>query len=167
MPYFPGPDAVVHVMNAKLALHIVDRELGELLGVSTRTVQRMMTRRSSFRVEHLQLLARKVHPTNPALAAALAAEGGVTLEALGLVKPAPPAAPSPPPRAFPPPHLLVEVIVCAAADAMQSTPSAVRDVLRAAFSRARTLGLTVEEVDAALAPPPQPAAPAKGKPAKA
>jgi hypothetical protein len=49
---------------------------------------------------------------------------------------------------------LVESIVCAAADTMQTPPAAVREVLRAAFARAHALGLTVEEVDAALSPPP-------------
>lgn len=59
---------------------------------------------------------------------------------------------------------MVESIVCAAAETMQTTPSAVRDVLRTAFARARGLGMTIEEVDDALSPvpvaPPPKAAPA-------
>jgi hypothetical protein len=62
--------------------------------------------------------------------------------------PAPVAAPGPPT------HLVVESVVCAAAERLQATPTAVREVLRAAFARARTLGLSVQQVDDALVEAP-------------
>jgi lysylphosphatidylglycerol synthetase-like protein (DUF2156 family) len=43
-------------------------------------------------------------------------------------------------------------VVCAAADAMQLIPEAVRPALRAAFRRARLAGLSLEVVEAALHP---------------
>jgi hypothetical protein len=70
---------------------------------------------------------------------------------------------------------MVESIVCAAADALETKPAAVREVLSAAFGRAKRMGLTVDEVADALAPtaasPAAEAAPApkatgaRGKPA--
>ena len=115
-------------------------------------------------------------PLDAGLAAQLAQESGTTLEGLGLVQPAapapppsPPAAvmePGPPPRAFPPIPLMVDSILLYAIDVAvaQGTPGAresVPTILRAAFSRARGLGLTTEEIDDALcatssAPPQRP-----------
>jgi hypothetical protein len=129
-----------------------------LLGISRRTVQRLASSGGTVHTQYMHVLARAVHPHDPALAASLALEGGQTLESLGVVRPAPPVVPappsiSPPPRPAPPTWLTVDSIVCAAAETMQAPPAAVRDVLRAAFARARGLGLTVEEVDDALSPP--------------
>jgi hypothetical protein len=93
-----------------------------------------------------------------ALAAKVAAEGGQTLEGLGLVRSeraAPPAPPAPPPRPFPPTRLVAESVVCAAAEAMQAPPAVMREVLRA-----QALGLSLEEMNEALSPPAE-AAPAK------
>jgi hypothetical protein len=163
MPHIPGPEARGLVTKAQIALRLQQAEMATLLGVSRRTVQRLGTADGTIHAEYLHLLARAVHPRDPALAAALASEGGQSLERLGIVEPAavaPPPAPvaapvpePPPPRPLPPTRLMVESIVCAAAESMQTPPAAVRDVLRAAFARARGLGLTVEEVDEALSPP--------------
>lgn len=111
-------------------------------------------------MDQLQTLARAVYPEDAALAAKVAAEGGQTLEGLGLVRPepAPPPAPSAPPRPFPPTRLVAESVVCAAAEAMQAPPAVMREVLRAAFARA--LGLSLEEMNEALSPPAE-TAPAK------
>jgi hypothetical protein len=81
---------------------------------------------------------------------------GETLESLGIVTPAPApvVVPPPPPPAPPPPlptALVVEAVVCAAADALQAPPSAVRGALLAAFCRARELRLSVNDVESALA----------------
>jgi hypothetical protein len=110
-----------------------------------------------------------VFPHDASLAAQLAAEAGTTLEGLGLVTPpaplppaphpAPPpvpaVAPGPPPRAFPPIALMVDSILLASIDAAATLGAtgareAVPTILRAAFSRARGLGLTTDEIDEAL-----------------
>ena len=115
-------------------------------------------------MSQLQKLARAVYPVDASLAAALASEGGQSLESLGLVRPAPPPVAAPAPsRPFPPVRLLVESVVCAAAEAMQAPPTAVRDVLRAAITRAHALGLNVEEMYDALAPFVEPTPPSRRK----
>jgi hypothetical protein len=167
MPHIPGPAAHALVVRATSTLGLLQGDLATLLGVSRRTLQRHFASHIMPYSEHLHTLARAVYPRDAALAAELAAEGGKTLEQLGIVRPAPPPQPAPPavpsapvllPRKPPPTRLMVESIVCAAADTMQTPPAAVRDVLRAAFARARGLGLTVEEIDDALSPPPAPEA---------
>jgi hypothetical protein len=154
MPYLPGPEAATLAQEAQFVLGCTQHELGQLLGISRRTVSRWASNHSSPSASELQTLARAVHPKDPALAARLAREGGETLESLGIVKPAPPVLVSPGPvvtvRPFPPTRLIVESVVCAAAEVMQASPTAVRGILRAAFARARGLGLTVEEMDEAL-----------------
>jgi hypothetical protein len=157
MPHVPGPDAVRLVTMGQLALGISQEKLGTLLGATRRTVSRWVSRRSEPTVSQLQKLARAVYSVDASLAAALAAEGGQSLESLGLVRPAPPPVAAPAPsRPFPPVRLLVESVVCAAAEAMQAPPTAVRDVLRAALARAHALGLNVEEMNDALAPSAEP-----------
>ncbi len=147
------------LIEARQELGVSQGKLGELLGSSARTGQRWETTGSTPSPEQLHALAALVHPTSSALAAKIAAAGGTTLEKLGLV----PSPPSPPPPAPPPPPLpspdpihIVDTVVCAAAEAMQVMPDAIRPALRAAFRRARLAGLSVEAVDGALTPAPVP-----------
>jgi hypothetical protein len=65
-----------------------------------------------------------------------------------------------------PAGVLVDSVVCAAAEAMQVAPQAIRPAVLAAFARARDAGLTTDAVVAVLTPPPPPTpevAPSKGK----
>jgi hypothetical protein len=137
------------VLAAK-ALSMTYAELAKLLGVSKRTIIRWM--QQSGGNADWRLLAEKVFPCDSALAARLASHAGETLQSLGLVPPAappPPAsAPTLPPR-FTMPHI-VDSIVCAAAEASDVSPRAVRATLLAAFARARELGLTALDVEEAL-----------------
>jgi hypothetical protein len=92
-----------------------------------------------------------VYPVDAALAAEIAAAGGTTLEALGVLPPPPPPAPAPPPPVpVTPPDRVVDAVVCAAAEAMQVMPQSVRPAVLAAFACARELGLTVEGVERVL-----------------
>jgi len=92
-----------------------------------------------------------VYPVDAALAAEIAAAGGTTLEALGVLPPPPPPAPAPPPPVpVTPPDRVVDAVVCAAAEAMQVMPQAVRPAVLAAFACARELGLTVDGVERVL-----------------
>jgi DNA-binding XRE family transcriptional regulator len=164
MPHIiPGRDAVRLVTEGQYALGLTQGQLGSLLTASRRTISRWVSGRSRPSVTQLQRLACAVHPRNAVLAAKLAAEGGQTLEGLGLVRPTPPpmpapATPPPPQRPFPPARLLVESVVCAAAETMQAPPTVVREALRAAFARTEALGLSVEEVNEALSTPADPGA---------
>ncbi len=145
--------AVVLTLEARLLLHLGQRSLGDLLGLSRRTIQRWDAGKSSPTSWQLEKLATAVHPRDADLAAKLAASAGTTLEALGLVSPPPAAvvpAPGPPPLS---PRHLVDVVVCAAAEALNVAPPAVRPVLLAAFRKAREVGLKVEDVEAVLGTP--------------
>jgi hypothetical protein len=59
------------------------------------------------------------------------------------------------------PAYIVDTVVCAAAEAMQVMPDAVRPALRAAFRRAVLARLSVEAVDKALGGVPEVAPPDK------
>jgi DNA-binding XRE family transcriptional regulator len=132
-------------------------DLANLWRVSRRTVQRWDAGRGSPDPAQVVALARVVYPKNAELASRLARAVGTSLEALGLVvaPAASPPKPAPPP---PPPFVplnahMVDSITCAAADAMNMVPGAVRPALRAAFERARDLRLSAADVATALASP--------------
>jgi hypothetical protein len=124
-------------------------DMGELLGSSRRSGQRWAREEATPAKEQLHRLAALVFPKNSHLAAEIAELGGSTLQQLGIVRP--PQPPPPPPSPAPPDAIhIVDTVVCAAAEAMQLMPDAIRPALRAAFRRARLARLTVEEVDTAL-----------------
>jgi transcriptional regulator with XRE-family HTH domain len=170
MPFQVGPEVTRLVGLTRAALGLTQRTLGEAFGASMRTAHRWEAGKSYPGVDQVQRMARRVYPVDAQLAAELAAAAGTDLQALGLVRPAPvvaaapPAPQEPPPRPFPPVSLMVDSVVLAALEVTdgQTSRQSVRDILRAGFARARGLGLTVDEVDAALAPP----SPAKTPPTR-
>ena len=146
----------VLVCEARHALHLNQRELAELIGSSERTVQRWETKRGSPHDLDVCALADAVRPHDTAIAAAL---DRLSSRPAGPVVPAPappagsapaPAAPARPPVPTP---VLVDAIVCAAAEAMALAPQVVRPALLAAFTRARDVGLSADDVVGVLAPP--------------
>jgi DNA-binding XRE family transcriptional regulator len=155
----PSPDVGILLARARMALGMSQGEMGDALQLSRKTLGRMETGRSSPTLDHIADVARRVHPADAALAASLAREAGHTLETLGLAPSVPPA-PEPPPatRPFPPIHALLGSILHAGTEAAAASPGDVRAILRAGFASARALGLTLEEVDAALSPSDAPAA---------
>jgi hypothetical protein len=164
MPFIPGPTFPSAFVRAQMKLGLNQEQMGKLIGVSRRTMSRWSGSIPGVTEQQVYTLARAVHPKDPAIAAELAGHIGQTLESLRIVAPPPPPVPAPPPppppRTLPPIPLMVESVVCAAADALETKPAAVRDALSAAFVRAKRMGLSVEEVVAALAPAPDPSAPA-------
>jgi hypothetical protein len=111
----------------------------------------------------LDALAKK----DAALAAQIAAEAGLAPKVPAAV---PVAAPPPPP--LPPLDLVVDSILCAAADACELHPKVPRPALLAAFSRAGRLGASATDVAAMLggaltaseSPAPKAEPGGKGKP---
>jgi transcriptional regulator with XRE-family HTH domain len=136
--------AVVLTLEARRLLGLTQETLGDLLGSSRRTVQRWDRGHALPMKEQLAKLAAEVYPLDAQLAEKLAKEAATTLEELGVVTPVPP----PPPPA--PPPYLTDTVVCAAAEALNVPPPAVRPALLAAFRRAREVGLKVEDVEEAL-----------------
>jgi hypothetical protein len=142
------------VVRAQLALGMTHRRFGEALGSSERTSLRWTSRSASITVPQLRKLAALVYPRDATLAAEVANAASETLESLGIVAPPPPApqvAPAPPARLAP--HLIADLVVCAAADALGAVPATTRVGLIAAFARAAELKLSVAEVLEALARP--------------
>lgn len=142
-------------VRSQLALGLTHRDFGKLLGVSGRTSERWSAHRSGPSREQLLLLVRHVHPVDPGLAAELATALGETLASLGIEKP------PPGPRMYLAPQV-VDIVVCAAAEAIDVSPRIARTALHAAFKHALALGLDVAAVEAALAPR-EPAPVASGK----
>ena len=133
------------VSRAQFAAGLTQEGLGEHLGSSRRTVTRWARSQAHPSDRQRVEMVRLAHARDPAVAAQLAAGIGETLESLGIVAPAPP--PAPPMTTL----LVQQAIVHAAAEAMDLSPRAVRVGLQAAIKRARELGATIEEVEAALA----------------
>ena len=140
--------------EARQLLGVSQGQLGELLGSSRHTGQRWESAGSIPRDTQLHKLAAMVHPRDPKLAAQLAAAGKSNLEALGIVPPVPPPSPvAPSPVAAPPPlpiEDVIDAIVCAAAEAIDVPPKTIRPALLAAFTRARRLRLSVDDVERGL-----------------
>jgi hypothetical protein len=134
---------------------------GELLGASRRTGQRWALGQSTPSQPEFLELARLLYPVNPALAEEAARVAGTNLVAMGLVVVPPP--PEPPKPFIPPADKIMDSVVCAAAEAMNVMPGAMRAPLLAAFTRAREIGLTVEMMEEALRGPSDVS---KKKPAK-
>jgi hypothetical protein len=154
------------LLRLQQTLHLNQRQLAELLGCSSRTIIRHYKSRSGFFLaSQYERLARSVHPHDRVFAAELAAGAGHTLVSLGLEPPpVPPAAlPAPAAARGPSSRYLVDSVVCAAAEAMQTSPHLMRLALKAAFQRTIALGLTADDVLQGMASEPVPKTAAKGK----
>jgi transcriptional regulator with XRE-family HTH domain len=145
------------LFRARQSVGMSQEDFGDSLGVSKRTVSRWETGGATLSPFQACQLARMVYPKDTALAAELAAAASESLESLGLVA----KAPAPPGLVAPPllSRLVVDAVVCVAADALGAAPSTVRAALYAAFKRARKLRLGVDD---ALAPA-APASPVEGR----
>jgi transcriptional regulator with XRE-family HTH domain len=143
-----------HLLTAaRNRLGMSQRQFGPALHASHRTASRWDTGRSRPSVISLRQLAALLAPIDLALAAEAAAHAHDTLEELGLAPPPPPPLPPPvPPRPPVTTKDLVDAVVCAGAEASDTSPRALRPVLYVAFQRALELGLSVEDVATALAP---------------
>jgi hypothetical protein len=154
---------VASLYHAQVALHTTQEGLGELLGVSRRTIVRWTATGGYEDFPTLRKLATLVYPNDPELAGMFAARCGHTLETLGIRKPPPPQPPPPPPeppKKEPMPRA-IDVVVCAAAEAIDGTPRTARAALLAGVRAAKEMSLDLDAIEAALAPAPA-ARPARG-----
>jgi DNA-binding XRE family transcriptional regulator len=130
--------------KARMTLSMSQEELGNRVIASRKTVGRWESGTVDPGRGTLAEIVKMVHAVDADLAAALAVAGGETLESLRVVVPAAPVDD----------HandLLVDAIVCAAADAGDATPRAMRPALMAAFECAMAAGLDVKAVVRGLA----------------
>jgi transcriptional regulator with XRE-family HTH domain len=127
--------------RARLALHESQTDFGARFGVSKRTIIRWEAAASvPFDLATVRALAQAVYPRDPEVASEIAAEAGHTLASFGI---APAVAPSPE---------RMDRVVLAAAEAADVSPVTIRRALTAALDRATSLGLSLDEMRATLAP---------------
>jgi hypothetical protein len=131
--------------EAGITMGMHHSELAEVLGTTRRTYSRWARAGTRLFGEQAETMARLVHPRDRALAERFATIAGATLVSLGLE--APPA----PPRMEPKDAHLAAAIVCAAAEAIDVSPRAVRPGLLAAVRCARELGLDLARLEGVLA----------------
>jgi len=130
------------------------RQLGEALGISKRTVLRWEGGQTAPTDFQVAAMARLAHPRDRALAGELAASLGKSLVDLGIEAPAPPPpVPAWPKRPATP--YLVDSVVCVAAEAAAILPQAMRAPLLAAVERMVALELSPADVAEALKPAPK------------
>jgi len=154
----------VLLIEAQRRLFGSQTSLGEIMGgLSRKTISRYQCGNGRPHPTHIHPLVRRLHPVDPVLAEKLAAFSGTTLEALGLVE-VKPARPEPSPASAPAfiaaarasderqVRLLVDAVLCAAANALDVPPRSVRGVLFAAFSQAKETGLSLDALVNGLAP---------------
>jgi DNA-binding XRE family transcriptional regulator len=160
----PRPTPLLLVL-AREALGLNQQKLADLAGSSLRTVQRWENGRAKPSSWHIHPLADAVRTADPQLAAELdelaprpAPPVPLVVVSASPTLPPPPPSPLPSPAPAPAPvsapiadDILVDAVVCAAAEAMAMTPQAVRPAIHAAFARARDARLTIEAVLAVLA----------------
>jgi DNA-binding XRE family transcriptional regulator len=146
------PGALLVVRSRKV-LKLTQKELALKVGFAQRTLVRWEGGGSQFYPSDALKLAPHVYPVDRGVAAELVAYAGQTLVSAGLEAPPPPALPAEPPPPPPPPIApeillaLVESVVCAAADAADSTPKAVRASVHLVLRHAHALRL---DLDAAM-----------------
>jgi transcriptional regulator with XRE-family HTH domain len=133
--------------EARRRMHVNQRQFAEAVGSSLRTVQRWETSRSSPVPAAIHRVADAVRPHDASLAAELDALSPRPAPPASLVTP--PASPERPPLTD---AILLDALVCAAAEAMGLAPQTLRPALLAAFTRAKATGLTIDAVIAGLTP---------------
>ena len=123
-------------MRAMTALHMLQVDFAEFLGVSDRTMRRWIDGGTRLSPATLTQLVEAVHARDPALASRIAAAHDVTLADLGI--------------GLAPEQVVAYGIVQAAAEVLGVPPHVMRPALVAAVERARGEGVTVEGLHALL-----------------
>lgn len=155
--HIPVPELLWRLQTT---LHMTQKELGNLLGLSSRTIIRYYQRGGFLLPSQWATLAKALQPRDAALAAYCARMAGGTVEQLvrGTVPAAPTSLPEPSPvapatRPTPSAAHLADSVVCAGAEAMQCTPTQMRPGLLSALARMVALGMSAQETLDAMSPP--------------
>jgi hypothetical protein len=138
-----GEDMRELLVLSRLALHMLQNDFAEFLGVSDRTMRRWTTNSVRLDPYTLHTLVTAVHPKDPTLAARLAAAHGRITE--DVLRPFPPA------RDPATDRRLADALVLTAAQVASVPPPAMRAALVAALGGAQSAGLTLEEAYALFA----------------
>ncbi|HEX8796842.1 MAG TPA: hypothetical protein VF765_38085 [Polyangiaceae bacterium] len=162
--HIPIPELLWRLQST---LRMTQKELGALVGLSSRTIIRRYQSGMTFLPSQWATLAKALQPRDAVLAAYCAQRAAATIAQLvtGQVPPLPalaqlaetggqatPAA-APPTRPMPSQAHLADSVVCAGAEAMQCTPAQMRPGLLAALARMVALGMNPQETLDAMSPP--------------
>jgi len=130
----------------------LDTQLADFLGTTTRTIRRHPEAMGMVTVDGHARIIRALHPKNPVLAEQIAKSIGTSCAAMGLH--APPGVTAQPPAATGKPPATQDhatLVVCAAADALNLVPRAVRPALATIFAQARSMGVDLDSLAKLLA----------------
>jgi hypothetical protein len=136
--------------RAKSTLGESDAGLGRKVGSGRKTVGRWLAGRSAPSASSIATLARLVQPIDASLALELVRAVNATHDSPALAKYKLSEEPFLPREERQLAPHLVDAVVCAACDAMEVTPKAVRPALLAAFTRVQALGIDVAALAKAL-----------------
>ncbi len=138
----------------RMAIGLTQKRVAQLHGVSTRTVERWAIGDTAPSLHDRRTLLYTLREAPRPLLEDLARASGTTLEAAGV---APVAARDPVPlpanaRRGASEQQLASAVLCAVAEAADTSPKAVRKLVIVAFRAAQSAGLTVEDVLRGLEP---------------
>jgi hypothetical protein len=148
-------------VRSRELLHLNQQMFADHVGSSLRTVQRWEAKRGAPPRDVILWMADAVRSIDPEIAAHLDVYAPRPMpppppEPAKPIEAPPPPAPPPPPL---PQHVLVDSVVCAAAEAMGVTPQAIRPAVLAAFARSCEARVAPEQIVATPSPPPPPPPP--------
>jgi hypothetical protein len=132
-------DANQLVVQCQFALGLTQAELGDVIGVHKRTVQRWQEKPFSLTPDQAERLAVALRPVRPDLADQVLEMGREFAARVGMTPPVLPATAEE-----------IDEVVRAAAVAGGTSPDAIRAVVAAAFAKAEELDLEVREMVAGL-----------------
>lgn len=133
------PDSSALLVQCQMALRLTQKELGELLGRNRRTIQRWQESGFAPMADDAETLADALREAHPDLAERVLELGRTTAIATGMAAPERPATAE-----------VIDAILRAAADAVGTSPEAVRPAMTAGLLKAEEAGVEVRAILAAL-----------------
>jgi transcriptional regulator with XRE-family HTH domain len=127
------------LVHCQLALGLSQEELGDLLGMTRRTIQRWQARGFEPTADQAQTLAHALQPVRPGLAEQVLELARKAALLAGVTPPARPATAD-----------VIDAILRAAADAAGTSPDAIRPAITAALLKAEEAGGDVSAIVAGL-----------------
>jgi transcriptional regulator with XRE-family HTH domain len=132
-------DSAALLVHCQMALGLTQKELGDLLGRDRRTIQRWQERDAALTADQAETLAKALQPVRPDLAQQVLELGRTAALAAGGI-----------PATRPATAEVIDAILRAAADAVGTSPEAIRPAIAAAFLKAEETGVDVSAIVAGL-----------------
>jgi transcriptional regulator with XRE-family HTH domain len=132
-------DSAALLVHCQIALGLTQEELGDLLGMNRRTIQRWQESGFEPTTDQAETVANALQPVRPDLAERVRELGRKAAIASGATPPARPATAE-----------VIDAILRAAADAGGTSPEAIRPAITAALLKAEEAGVEVRAIVAWL-----------------